>query len=71
MFSKKATKIDEIFTMDLTVCSKCQIDSEDFVNFRGFNMNFNPVIGLNMRNVWSWELWALDFLNVIYFSKSM
>ena len=33
VFSKKATKIDEIFTVDLTVCSKCQIDSEDFENF--------------------------------------
>ena len=35
MFSKKATKIDEIFTVDLTLCSKCQIDSEDLVNFCG------------------------------------
>ena len=35
MFSKKATKIDEIFTVDLTLCSKRQIDGEDFVNFRG------------------------------------
>ena len=35
MFSKKATKIDEIFTVDLTLCSKCQIDVEDFVNFCG------------------------------------
>ena len=35
MFSKKATKIDEIFTLDLTLCSKCQIDAEDFVNFCG------------------------------------
>ena len=35
MFSKKATKIDKIFTVDLTLCSKCQIDSEDFVNFCG------------------------------------
>ena len=33
MFSKKATKIDEIFTVDLTLCSKCQIDGEDFFNF--------------------------------------
>ena len=24
MFSQKATKIDEIFTVDLTLCSKCQ-----------------------------------------------
>ena len=30
-FSKKATKIDKIFTVDLTLCSKCQIDGEDFV----------------------------------------
>ena len=35
MFSKKATKIDKIFTIDLTLCSKCQIDSEDFVKFCG------------------------------------
>ena len=36
MFSKKATKNGEIFTVDLTLCSKHQIDGEDFVNFRGF-----------------------------------
>ena len=35
VFSKKSTKIDEIFTVDLTLCSKCQIDGEDFVNFCG------------------------------------
>ena len=35
MFSKKATKIDQIFTVDLTLCSKCQIHGEDFVNFCG------------------------------------
>ena len=35
MFSKKATKIDKIFTVDLTLFSKCQINSEDFVNFCG------------------------------------
>ena len=35
IFFKKATKIDEIFTVDLTLCSKCQIDGEDFVNFCG------------------------------------
>ena len=33
MFSKMATKIDEIFTADLSLCSKCQIDGEDFVIF--------------------------------------
>ena len=35
MFSKKATKIDEIFTFDMTLCCKCQIDGEDFVSFCG------------------------------------
>ena len=35
MFSKEATKIDEIFIVDLTLCSKCQIDRADFVNFCG------------------------------------
>ena len=36
VFSKKATKIDEIFTVDLSIHTKCQIDGEDFVNFCGF-----------------------------------
>ena len=37
MFSKKATKIDEIFIVDLTLySSKYQIDGEYFVNFCGF-----------------------------------
>ena len=35
MFSKKATKIDKILTVDLTLCSKYQMDGEDFVNFCG------------------------------------
>ena len=35
MFSKKATKIDEIFTADLTLTTECQIDGEDFVHFCG------------------------------------
>ena len=35
MFSKKATKIDEIFTDNLTLCSNCQTVGEDFVDFFG------------------------------------
>ena len=35
MFSKKATKIDELFIVDLTLCSKCQINGEDFFDFCG------------------------------------
>ena len=35
MFSKKATKIDEIFTVDLADTTYCQIDGKDFVKFCG------------------------------------
>ena len=35
MLSMKATKIVEIFTNGLTLCGKCQIGGEDFVNFCG------------------------------------
>ena len=35
MFSKKATKIDKIFKVDLALWSKRQIGGEDFVNFCG------------------------------------
>ena len=35
IFSKKATKIEKIFSVFLTLCSKCQINSEDFINFCG------------------------------------
>ena len=35
MSSKKATKIDKIFAVDLTVTTYCQIDGKDFVNFWG------------------------------------
>ena len=30
VFSKKAAKIDEILTVDLTLTTYCQIDGEDF-----------------------------------------
>ena len=35
MLSKKATNINEIFTVDFPLCSKCQIEGEYFVNFCG------------------------------------
>ena len=43
IFSIKATKLDKIFTVDLTLCSKCEIDGKDFVIFVVFleNMNFD------------------------------
>ena len=33
MFSKKATKIEKIFTIDMTFTTKRQINSEDFCQF--------------------------------------
>jgi hypothetical protein len=35
MFSKKATKIDKIFAINLTDTTYCQIDGEDYINFCG------------------------------------
>ena len=35
IFSKKATQIDKIFTVNLTLTIWCQIINEDFVNFCG------------------------------------
>ena len=33
IFSKKATKIDKIFTVDLTFTTYCQINGEDLIKF--------------------------------------
>ena len=49
MFSKKATKFDKIFTFDLTICSKCQIDGEDFVNFCGLLRKHEIYIGMSIK----------------------
>ena len=50
MFSKKAKKIDEIFTVNLTLCRKRQIDMKIFSNSVAFleNMNFNS------QYFWKW-----------------
>ena len=42
MFSKKATKFEKIFTVDLILITYCQIDSEDFVNFYGLLRKHEP-----------------------------
>ena len=55
VFSKKATKIDEIFTVDLTECSKRQINGEDFANFcvvlRKYEHDLSTTLDFNFRNV--------------------
>ena len=35
MFSTKTKKIHEIFTINLTLCNRLQIDGEDFIDFYG------------------------------------
>ena len=61
MFSKKAIEIDEIFTLDLTLYSKCQIDGEDFANFCGLlrkhkvQHNDNPHVGTQVNS----SLWQM------------
>ena len=37
MLSTKATKIDKIVTVYLTITTYCQIDGKDFVNFCGLH----------------------------------
>ena len=48
-FSQKATKIDKIFTVDLTVTTYCQIVGEDFFSILvafSENVNFNSMNNL-------------------------
>ena len=54
LFSNKAKKINEIFTVDLTVTIYCQIDGEVLSIFVAFseNVNFNKI--------------AMDFLKLLF-----
>ena len=46
VFSKKATKINKIFTVHLTLCSKCQMDGEDFFTFCGLLEKYKLLLEL-------------------------
>ena len=50
VFSKKATKFDKIFTVDLTLTTNCRIDGEDFLNFCGLlrkhELSYNAELSL-------------------------
>ena len=70
MFSKK-TKNYEIFTVDLTFTSKCQIDGEDFGIFLAFleNMNFNmSLVVVHVYVQYSMSLY-MSYRHVIRFSN--
>ena len=58
MFFKKATKIYIIFTVNLTLCSKRQIDGEDFVNFLGFLRKYELCELLD--NLFGWFFWCFE-----------
>ena len=71
MLSKKATKIDEIFTIDL-LFSKRQINNKDFANFSGLlrkyeNTRINRLllqwlIKVNPLIIWQWKYAFLIFI---------
>ena len=54
MFSKKATKIDKIFTVDLKLCSKCQIDVEDFFQFLWPSWKTQPLYNIKRYTLTPW-----------------
>ena len=49
MFSKKATKFDKFFTVNLMLRSKCQIDGEDFVSFCGLPRKNELYLGMSVE----------------------
>ena len=51
MFSVKASKFGKIFTIDLTLRSKCQINSEDFFNFCGLLGKYELYLNLLVKNL--------------------
>jgi len=67
MFSKKATKIDEIFTINFTLCSKCQINCEDFIIFFYLYLTIN--IGHKLYWLISAPSWLLCCILKFMFSK--
>ena len=69
MFSKKATKIDKIFTVDLTVTTYCQIDSEDFCQFLWPSQKMwtlNKLTPVSMTKLWNF----FKELHLIHLSDS-
>ena len=61
MFSKKATKIDKIFPIDLTATTYCQIDDEDLFNFCGLlrkrELYMNVSLNISLWK-WKWKKWT-------------
>ena len=72
--SKKATKLDEIFIVNLTLCSKCQIDGEDLVNFcdllgKHELYNRTPKWDSRIRDTNSIRFKGISITEAIWFSK--
>ena len=66
MFSKKATKIVKIFTVELPLFSKCQIDGKDYINFCGL-LRIHELYLYTNRNilVYPLELWSKQRVKVL------
>ena len=72
MVSKKATKNDEIFTVDLTLTTYCQIDAEDFVNYCGLlrKHEFYYIMSKSMVNILSNFVAFLENINFNWSAKN-
>ena len=64
LFTKNATKINEIFTIDLTLCSKRQIDGEYLINFSGllWKYKFYQIV-----TKWPWVTPLIIYLGSIWY----
>ena len=60
VFSKKATKFEKIFTVDLTLTTYCQIDGEDFANFCGL-LRKHELYHMDLMDLLSKLIWALEW----------
>ena len=68
MISKKATKFDEIFTVDLTLTTYCQIDGEDFVNFCGL-LRKHELYHVNVKTIEQSAQIFVAFSEMLNFTK--
>ena len=66
-------KIEEIFIVDLTLTTKCQIDGEDFVNFCGLLVKHelylcgqNEILSDNYWRLRSTALHNLEYTNLAF-----
>ena len=64
-FSEQATKMNKIFTVNLTVSSNCQINGEDFVIFVAFleNMNLKKKRFLKNPSIFLYVMYDANYIS--------